>query len=147
MPHLTMNPYTHRRQRLARLLKEEEVDGLFITHPVNVTYLTGFSGDSSYLVITTKRQLLISDGRYAEQIAEESPGLATHIRPPTQTLPAAVGEVLPKLGLRSVGFESGHMTVADLERYRAMMPALEWKAGADRVETMRMVKDDTEVAA
>ncbi len=142
-----MNPYTQRRQRLARLLKDEEIDGLFITNPVNVSYLTGFSGDSSYLVLTAKKQLLISDGRYAEQIAEECPGLATHIRPPTQTLPSAVGEVLPKLGLRSVGFESGSMTVAELERNRELMPTLEWKPGSDRVEQMRMVKDETEVAA
>jgi Xaa-Pro aminopeptidase len=142
-----MNPYTHRRQRLSQLLKEEQIDGLFITNQVNVTYLTGFSGDSSYLVLTAEKELLISDGRYAEQIAEECPGLETHIRPPSQVLPVAVAEVLPKLGLRSVGFESGSMTVADLERYRSLMPTLEWKPGADRVEQMRMVKDETEVAA
>src|SRR5262245_57034626 len=48
--------YPHRRrQRLARSLKEEQLDVLLITNPVNVTYLTGFSGDSSYLLLGKQR--------------------------------------------------------------------------------------------
>jgi hypothetical protein len=75
-----------RRQRLARLLTREGVDAFLISNPVNVTYLTGFSGESSYLVLGCKQTLLVSDARFTEQIAEECPGLAAHIRPPAQTL-------------------------------------------------------------
>src|SRR5438046_505754 len=74
--------YAARRRRLARQLKPLGLDALLVTHPVNVTYLTGFTGDSSFLVVGRQRQLLVSDHRFTEQLAEECPGLAVHFRPP-----------------------------------------------------------------
>jgi Xaa-Pro aminopeptidase len=142
-----MNPYAERRQRLIGKLPEEQVDALLISNPVNVTYLTGFSGDTSCLVLGGKHELLISDGRFTEQIAEECPGLPAHIRPPSQPLAAAVAEVLAKLGFHSVGFESAHLTVADLESYRDRAQTIDWKPERDRVEKLRAVKDASEVAA
>ena len=81
-----------RQQRLARLLTREGVDAFLISNPVNVTYLTGFSGESSYLVLGCKQTLLVSDARFTEQIAEECPGLPAHIRPPAQTFWHRVAE-------------------------------------------------------
>src|SRR5579859_3774637 len=100
-----------RRERLARLLADEGIDALMISSPVNVTYLTGFSGDSTVLLLTRGRLLLVSDSRYTGQLADECPGLPTHIRPPSRKLPEAVAEVLQSLGVRLVGFESNAVTV------------------------------------
>ena len=135
-----------RRDRLARLLSEEGVDAFLISNPVNVTYLTGFTGDSSIVVLTRDRVVLVSDQRYTDQIADECPGLETHIRPPTQRIAEASAEVLGKLGCRSVGFESGVVTVAEFEYLKEQAPAVDWKPAADRVERLRMVKDDDELA-
>jgi Xaa-Pro aminopeptidase len=136
-----------RRQQLARCLSEEGLDALLISSPVNVTYLTGFTGDSSYLILARDRALLVSDNRFTVQIAEECPGLGTYFRPPVQKLPEAIAEVLSKLGPRSVGFESGALTVAEYETLRGLVPEVNWKGSADRVEKLRMVKDDSELAA
>jgi Xaa-Pro aminopeptidase len=141
-----MNYQAQRRQRLAKTAKDEGLDALLVTNPVNVTYLTGFSGDSSYLVVGRRQTVLVSDARFTEQIAEECPGLDAHIRPPSQALPKAVIEVLTKLKLRTVGFEASHLSVAELEGYREAAPAIEWKQGRDRVEKLRMVKDASEIA-
>ena len=54
-----MDYHANRRERLTRLLVEEGIDGLLVSNPVNVTYLTGFSGDSSALVLTPTRELAI----------------------------------------------------------------------------------------
>jgi Xaa-Pro aminopeptidase len=139
------DPTAPRRERLARMLSAEGVDALIVTSTVNVTYLTGFTGDSSVFVLTVGRCLLVSDPRYIGQIADECPGLETHIRPAAQKLPAAVCEVLAKLGCHNVGFESAAVTVDELETLRGLAPAINWKAGRDRVENLRMVKDDFEV--
>jgi Xaa-Pro aminopeptidase len=145
MPMKRTNHHLQRRQRLARIIKDEGSDAVLITNPVNVTYLTGFSGDSSYLVPTPKRSLLISDARFTEQIEQECPGLEAHIRPPSQSLPKAVVEVLRKLKLRTLGFESSHLSVAEWEGYREAAGPLDWKPGADRVEKLRAVKDSSEL--
>jgi Xaa-Pro aminopeptidase len=136
-----------RRERLARLLPQEELDAFLITNPVNVTYLTGFSGESSYLILGRQRCLLVSDSRFTEQLAAECPGLPIHIRPPAQAVAQAAAESLDRLGYRAVGFESTHLTVADLETLAGLLPAAVWKPLRDRVESLRAVKDPSEVAA
>src|SRR3954462_9775751 len=141
-----MNYPARRRQRLTELLTNEGLDALLITNPVNVTYLTGFSGESSYLVLSRDRAVLVSDFRFIEQLAEEFPGLDTVIRPPTHNVNQAAAEVLNKLGIRSVGFESGHLTVADLEALRDLTKTIDWKGGRERVELLRAIKDESEVA-
>jgi len=140
-----MNYPLLRRKQLARLLKDEGVDAFLISNPVNVTYLTGFSGDSSYLVLGKRQTVLVSDGRFVEQIAEECPGLAAHIRTMKQSTPQAVSDVLKKLGLHSVGFESAHLSVAELESFRELAPGLDWKGGRNRVEKLRVLKDPSEL--
>ena len=101
---------------------------MLVSNPVNVTYLTGFTGDSSYLVLARERAVLVSDGRFTEQIAEECPGLeAAHPAADADRCPRPSAEVLGKLGCRAVGFESGHLTVAELESLGELAPALDWK--------------------
>ncbi|MCC6417359.1 MAG: aminopeptidase P family protein [Gemmataceae bacterium] len=137
--------YASRRARLAQPLPAEGVDALLITNPINVTYLTGFSGESSYLVLTRSRAVLVSDGRFTEQLAEECPGLEAVIRPPVKTLPEATAEVVRGLAPRAVGFESRHLTVAEHESLRDLLPGIDWKPAGDRVEQRRALKDAWEV--
>jgi Xaa-Pro aminopeptidase len=140
-----MSAFASRRERLWHAAKAEGLDALLITNPLNVTYLTGFSGDSSYLVASPTRTMLVSDGRFTEQIAEECPGLDTHIRPPAQGIQEAAAKVLHQLGFSDVGFESGHVTVADLARLSDQAAGVSFKPGADRVEKLRQIKDEGEV--
>jgi Xaa-Pro aminopeptidase len=135
-----------RRGKLTQTLADEALDALLITNPVNVTYLTGFSGDSSHLVLTRDRALLVSDSRYTVQIAEECPGLPTHIRPVGQTIQQAAAEILGKLAVHAVGFESGHLTVADFETLKGTLKTVSWKGNRDWVEKLRAIKDPSEVA-
>jgi Xaa-Pro aminopeptidase len=79
------------------------------------------------------------------QIAEECPGLETAIRPPDKNIHQAVAETLNKLGVRTVGFESSSVTVADLEVLKELAPTLEWSAQKKLVEKLRMVKDALEL--
>ena len=142
-----MTVHLGRRDRLLARMRDEGVDALLITSPTNVTYLTGFTGEASWLVLTAAKTLLVSDGRFLVQLAEECPGLETVIRPPSQTIYEATGAVLSKLGLRSVGYESGHLTVNEFETLRGKAGSLDWKAGSDRVEKLRIVKDAGELVA
>ncbi len=135
-----------RRERLIRQCTSEGIDALMVSNPVNVTYLTGFTGDSTVLLLLRERQLLVSDSRYTGQLSEECPGLPVHIRSTAQKLPEAVALALKGFGIRLVGFESSSVTVAELEQLRQLAPSLDWKGAADRVERLRMVKDASELA-
>jgi Xaa-Pro aminopeptidase len=136
-----------RCDNLQQILREEGLDAVLVTQPLNVTYLTGFAGESSFLVVGRDRVVLVSDQRFTEQIAEECPGLEAAIRPPTRTVYQAAADVVAGLGLRAVGFESNHLTVGELETLGELCPTVSWKGGRDRVERLRAIKDESEVAA
>jgi Xaa-Pro aminopeptidase len=142
-----MDTFAQRRQKLANILQAEALDALLLTNPLSVSYLTNFSGESSYLILAHDRALLVSDFRFIEQLAEECPELPTHIRPPAQTVTQAAADAVTKLGYRSVGFEAMHVTVGEFAQLQSLAKTVSWKPVKDCVERLRIIKDDTELAA
>ncbi len=55
-------------------------EALLVTNFVDVSWLTGFEGDDSYVLMTSDRVLLLSDSRYEEQIQLEAPWLKAVMR-------------------------------------------------------------------
>src|SRR5687767_313187 len=101
-----MTSFARRRDSLRRLLTEKSLKALLVTDERNVTYLTGFTGDSSYLLVTGERELLLSDKRYTQQLEEECAGLELAIRGPGSKMAEFTAEVVAKLGLASLGIEA-----------------------------------------
>ena len=50
-----MTVFESRRDKLRQLLTQNSLEALLVTDERNVTYLTGFTGDSSYLLVAAKR--------------------------------------------------------------------------------------------
>jgi Xaa-Pro aminopeptidase len=136
-----------RREKLRATLRAGQVDAVLVSVATNVGYLTGFSGEDSALVLTGARAVVVSDGRYATQLARECPDLEVHIRPVAQTLTAAVAEVVGKLAPRALAFEAAGLTVADLHDLQAAQASLELRPTRGWVEALRVIKDDAEVVA
>ena len=142
-----MNYFTHRRNLLLRDLKTDNLDAILVTNPINVTYLTGFMGDSSYFVLSAKHAVLVSDSRFTQQVEEECPGLEANIRPHNKTTIEALGETLTKLGAKAVGVEADHVTLALLEALKEKAPKSTFAPLAAPVEKLRVLKDASEVEA
>lgn len=54
-----------------QLLEKQDIDALLVTSESNITYLSGFTGDSSRLLIANQSCYLITDPRYTEQAKNE----------------------------------------------------------------------------
>ncbi len=134
-----------RRERLQAALQRVGLDSMLVTSEVNVRYLTGFTGDSTYLLLDHGRPLLISDRRYETQIAEECPGVAAFIRPPELVLPLAAGKTLAALGPVAVGFEPGATSVALHRMLQEAAPEVDLVTTDGLVEGLRAVKDAGEI--
>ena len=100
-----MPPFIARRKKLRSLVKEAKADALLVTNFINVTYLTGFTGDDSYLLATLDGETLITDPRYTTQLEEECPGLKLEIREPGVTMLPGVTKVVERRA-RSSGWAS-----------------------------------------
>jgi Xaa-Pro aminopeptidase len=142
-----MDIIADRRQKLARSIAEAGIDALLVSRPQNVTYLTGFTGDASFVIITPSKAVLVSDTRFTIQIQQECPGLEASIRSYNKTTAQEAADVLTKLGIRSVGVESTHLSLAAFETFKNLAPALDWVGKKGLVEQLRAIKDPTEIAA
>jgi hypothetical protein len=142
-----MDRTVHRRERLRRRLKADGVEGLFVVSESNVRYLTGFTGDSSALVLTADRALVVSDGRYLTQLEQESPGLEVELRAIGQPLVQALAGVITKLSLARLAFESEALPAADFLTLRQTLKAVALRPVTGRVERLRAVKDRGKIAA
>lgn len=130
------------------MMRPMDLDAVLVSNPTNVTYLTGFTGDSSALRVGRDgKDLLISDGRYEAQLAMECPGLEVHIRPVHQVLTEAIGGLLSGLGGSAVGVEAAHLSVADFDAIRSQCKGLELLPAPGLVESLRVVKDRGEIEA
>ena len=134
-----------RRDKLRKLIKKSDAPALLVTGEHNVTYLTGFTGDSSYLLLTAKETLILSDKRYTTQLEEECPDIKFEVRGPDVKMHEHLTEVVRRMKLRTLGFESQLVTVATYEAWRKQLEGVELVPTADQVEQLRMIKDKEEV--
>lgn len=141
-----MNYLQNRRANILAKLKADGIEGLLVTAPSNVEYLSGFGGGDAYLVLTAKHAILVSDTRYEQQIQEEHPDLEVVIRSHNKTTPEATAEVLNKLAVKPMGFEAAHMTVELLHSLTEKATKTQLVATTGRVEAVRAIKDPSEVA-
>jgi Xaa-Pro aminopeptidase len=135
-----------RRQKLINLLKKQPVEALLVSNETNVSYLTGFTGDSSFLLIGKDFCTLISDGRYTTQIAQECPDLDVHIRPITETIVVAAAKVVKKAKLVKLGVEADYLSLAQFEKLKEGVKGLEPLPISGTVEELRQIKDAGEIA-
>jgi Xaa-Pro aminopeptidase len=134
-----------RRQKLRRQLKEEGLDALLVTNFTNVTYLTGFTGDDSYLLVTRQGDVLISDQRYTTQLEEECPGLELSIRGPGVKMLDFTAKAIEKSKASRLGVEADSMTVGLRDALAKQLPKVELVPTAGWVEELRLIKDKDEI--
>ena len=123
-----------------------ELDGIFISSEENITYLSGFTGDSSRLLITTQGSYLITDGRYQEQAekeCEEDIQVFTWIednRYQSQTY----GHLCTQCGVMKLGFEGSNLCFSEYAELQKM-EFVQLQNCQGLVEQFRMVKSPHEI--
>jgi Xaa-Pro aminopeptidase len=83
---------------LTDVIANSQLDGLLLSSPANIRYLTGFSGSSALVFVTARREVLfITDFRYKTQVADEVGDLARVMIEP-QSLWTGLWQALPNYG-------------------------------------------------
>lgn len=135
---------------LRRKLTRAGFSGLLVTHLPDLRYLCGFTGSSAALAVTRWKARLFTDGRYTAQAAEEVSAAQVQIVSGSPSV-AAVEWIAAQPGVETVAFDPAWTSVAELARWKAALPArlrrnLLAALPAPIVETLRMVKDEDELA-
>jgi len=135
---------------LRRRMTRAGLAGLLVTHLPDLRYLTGFTGSSAALAVTSRAARLFTDGRYRAQAAEEVQSARVEIVSDSLS-GSAVQWLAAQPGVEFAGFDPAQTTVAQLARWRAALPTRLRRAfltvlPAPLVETLRLVKDEDELA-
>ncbi len=138
--------FAKRCEKLRSQIRKAKLDALLVTNFTNVSYLTGFSGDDSYLLVTPKDCIVLSDERYTTQLEEECPDLELEIRGPGKKMLSSVAKVVSRLKAKRIGFEAASMTVALHSALATALSKSELVATGGWIEKLRMVKDRDEIA-
>ncbi|TWT66802.1 putative peptidase [Posidoniimonas polymericola] len=142
-----MPNHAARRDKLRRLIRKAKADALLVTSFKNVTYLTGFTGDDSYLLVTLDSEVLISDSRFTTQLEEECPGLVVEIRGPGREMLATVLDVVGGAKVERLGVEADAMSLGLHNRLQEQGEGLRLVPTNGLVEELRTIKDKEEIAA
>jgi len=133
-----------RVDRVRTRLKERGLDGLVILRGNNMRYLSGFSGSSGVLYVDHRGVFLLSDFRYAEQAAAESPEFTFVLVKGDLLEPLA--DLIRERGGTKVAVEDDYLSHQGYALLEARMGSPLHSANG-LVEGLRLVKDEAEIAA
>jgi Xaa-Pro aminopeptidase len=135
--------YANRIEKVRAALRAKRLEALLVTHLPNVLYLSGFTGDSGYLVVEEDRATLFTDGRFTVQAREEAPAAKLVLQ--RGSLAATVGAYLAR-EKPSVGYSPAQLT---LSTWRALRKAaggkVRWRPAEGTVEELRATKSRAEI--
>ncbi len=140
-----MSRFETRRDKLRRTVKRRGADALLVTDVQNVTYLTGFTGDSSYLLLHRDGETLISDGRYTTQLGDECPGLDLKIRGSNVKMYDITSRVVRRAKVRNLAIEAESMTVGFREQLAEKVPGVQFMNTCGLLAEQRSCKDRDEI--
>jgi len=135
-----------RLRALRQLLTEHSMSALLVSNPLNITYLSGFTGSSGYLLVTETDAILVTDGRYTVQAAEECPDLTVEI-----TRQRGYLEVLKDLiqhhALSRLAVEGEDLTVTRINLLEERLGETVGLMVTDQlVSQLRLIKDAEEIS-
>jgi Xaa-Pro aminopeptidase len=141
--------WARRVQAATHSLSDRQLDALVVSNPLNVRYLSGFTGSTAWLILTQAGARILTDGRYAA-VVRRGTDVGDLVPMPLDvvesTYDRSLVDVLSRVSAMRVGFEASTVTVAGFRRWHDLMPGIDWQPTDDLVENLRLIKDDAEVA-
>ena len=131
---------------LEAFLDALHADAALIHRPENMRWLAGYTGEGC-LFIADGARVILTDFRYLEQAARESPGWEVRHVGRERDYPARVAELAQANGTRRMQVETDHLTYDAYQAFARAMPQVELAPMGGMPERLRQVKDAPEIDA
>ncbi len=136
-----MKGINKRLDTLRQSLQLHKLDALLITRPENIRYLSGFTaGRDAKLLISAEHSYILTDGRYFQQVALESPGWEL-VKENTVGLDS-LASICDNF--KRIGFEGQDLSYDTFQQMEQKISA-RLLAYSNIVEQQRMIKDEDEL--
>jgi Xaa-Pro aminopeptidase len=138
-------PYDGRIAAFRAEMARARLDGYLVSNRMHQYWLTGFTGEDGYVLVTRRAVVLLTDGRFDEAADIQAPYAKKVLR--KVRTPEANAKIISPYKLGRLGFDPGVMTVGDhIELAKRLRPTRLVSAGGlfGRLQTR---KDAGELAA
>jgi Xaa-Pro aminopeptidase len=127
-------------------LKTQNLDGLLVSLPANISYLTESISRDSYLLVSQKGNIYFTDSRYTEEARGFLKNNARLVQS-NRSVFKCIAQACIKMGLKVLGFEERNLAFAEFSRLQqfsegkfSLIPT------HSLIEDLREVKDASEIA-
>ncbi len=130
--------------KLLSYMKENGIDAFFLSKKQNVRYITGYTGDDSYALITKEGYFFLTDPRYTEQVGIECPEYEIVLWKTKPSLGNCLNELVQNINVKNIAFESHNLNYEFYKDFSDNIKA-ELVPLSGVVEDMRVVKSKEEI--
>jgi Xaa-Pro aminopeptidase len=132
-----------RIKKLRSQLEQLQLDAFLVTLMPHVRYLSGFSGSSGFGLITNRSCYLVTDGRYAQQVKNQTKNWKIFITKDTLFEEAERRHIF-RSGWR-VGFDGNALKFTEYSQLKKKFPKTKFLPRIDCIEQLAAIKDEEEI--
>jgi Xaa-Pro aminopeptidase/Xaa-Pro dipeptidase len=133
-----------RIEKLRNLMSKKGLDGVLLIGDPNRNYLSGFTGNESFSVITMDKAFFITDPRFTEQARNQVKDYEILEYSKNTTFADFLAELVSNNKINKLGFEENVVTFSGYSLYKGKL-SCELVPMEGIVEEIRVIKDEEEL--
>lgn len=142
--------FESRIKHLQGELANFEIEGLLITSPYNIAYLTGIHAFSieereARILATNQNCYLFTDARYTQMVKDNSPFVTLVEISSKNPFITALISLIEKNTIKTIGFEEDNITYKEIADIEERLKEIDLTPTLNIVESLREIKDNFEV--
>ncbi len=134
-----------RLNRLRNSMAKAGIDAVIVNSITSIRYLSNFTSDEAFVLVTKQRSLLITDFRYTIQAKDQSGDRYEILEASGEKQLALVHEALLDENVKTLGFEDDIVSFARYRSYEAF--GVELVPFAKELNALRLIKTPDEIEA
>lgn len=131
-------------EKIVQYMIENGIDAFFVSNPQNVRYVSGYTGDDSYLLITQNNKYFLTDPRYTEQALQECPDYEIVNHRQKGGIAGTIKYFKEQLNIKVLAFEGDFVTYGVYEGIKTKAK-VDTVAVTGVIEKLRSVKTPEEI--
>lgn len=136
--------YKERMRKLRDAMSKKGLDAVLLIGDHNRNYLSGFTGNESFSVITTDKAFFITDSRFTEQAQQQVKDYELLEYSKNITFADFLSELINKNNIKKIGFEENIVSYGTYSLYKSKLNC-ELVPMEGIVEEIRVVKGESEL--
>jgi len=138
--------FKKRIEKLREAMDSQKLDAVLLVGDPNRNYLSGFTGDESFSLITLYKTFFITDSRFTEQAKQQVKDYEVLEYSKSGSFVNFLSDLISKIKVHRLGFEENVVSYSQYELYHSKL-SCELVPMDGMVEKIRIVKDKEEISS